>query len=130
MGTRADTEQRERRNALVPESILERTLCRGGIRIGAYSLISLHHVLRAYHIIGLYAQRKFAQRLLFHRRLKLPVRKANGCPAPTARASFHLSDSEVSICGGGEIRTHDTVSRIAVFETAAFNHSATPPKCL
>ena len=29
--------------------------------------------------------------------------------------------------GGGGIRTHETVSRLAVFKTAAFNHSATPP---
>jgi hypothetical protein len=29
--------------------------------------------------------------------------------------------------GGGEIRTHDTVSRMTVFKTVAFNHSATPP---
>jgi hypothetical protein len=27
----------------------------------------------------------------------------------------------------GEIRTHGTVSRSAVFKTAAFNHSATTP---
>ena len=27
-------------------------------------------------------------------------------PAPTARDFFHLSDSEVSICGGGGTRTH------------------------
>src|SRR5205085_8557623 len=29
--------------------------------------------------------------------------------------------------GGGGIRTHGTVSRTAVFKTAALNHSATPP---
>jgi hypothetical protein len=29
--------------------------------------------------------------------------------------------------GVGEIRTHGTVSRSAVFKTAAFNHSATTP---
>ena len=29
--------------------------------------------------------------------------------------------------GGGEIRTHDTVSGIPLFESGAFNHSATPP---
>ena len=29
--------------------------------------------------------------------------------------------------GGGGIRTHETISRLAVFKTAAFNHSATPP---
>ena len=68
MGMRADAEQRERRQTVVPDSLVERTLCRGGIRIGAYRLVSLHHALRAYHFIGLYAQRKFAQRLLFHRK--------------------------------------------------------------
>lgn len=30
--------------------------------------------------------------------------------------------------GGGGIRTHDTLARIPVFETGAFNRSATPPK--
>jgi hypothetical protein len=29
--------------------------------------------------------------------------------------------------GRGEIRTHETVSRLAVFKTAALNHSATLP---
>ena len=29
--------------------------------------------------------------------------------------------------GGGEIRTHDTVSGIPHFECGAFGHSATPP---
>ena len=29
--------------------------------------------------------------------------------------------------GGGEIRTHDTLSDMTVFKTVAFNHSATPP---
>ena len=36
-------------------------------------------------IIGLFAQRKFAQRLLFHRRKKLPNPKGGRSPAPTAR---------------------------------------------
>jgi hypothetical protein len=31
------------------------------------------------------------------------------------------------VSGVGEIRTHGTVSRSAVFKTAAFNHSATTP---
>ena len=31
------------------------------------------------------------------------------------------------IGGEGEIRTHDTLSDIAVFKTAALNHSATSP---
>jgi hypothetical protein len=30
--------------------------------------------------------------------------------------------------GGGGIRTHETVARLPVFKTGAFNHSATPPK--
>jgi hypothetical protein len=29
--------------------------------------------------------------------------------------------------GGGEIRTPETLTRPLVFETSAFNHSATPP---
>jgi hypothetical protein len=29
--------------------------------------------------------------------------------------------------GWGGIRTHETVARLAVFKTAAFNHSATHP---
>ena len=29
--------------------------------------------------------------------------------------------------GGGGIRTHETVARLPVFKTGAFNHSATPP---
>ena len=29
--------------------------------------------------------------------------------------------------GGGGIRTPDTLTRIPVFKTGAFNHSATPP---
>ena len=33
----------------------------------------------------------------------------------------------VMFCGGGRIRTSDAVSHIPVFETGAFDHSATPP---
>ncbi len=29
---------------------------------------------------------------------------------------------------GGGIRTHDTLSRMPVFKTGAFDHSATPPR--
>ena len=29
--------------------------------------------------------------------------------------------------GGGEIRTHDPVTRVTVFKTVALDHSATPP---
>ena len=32
-----------------------------------------------------------------------------------------------SVGGGGEIRTHDTLTGIAVFKTARFNRSRTPP---
>ncbi len=32
--------------------------------------------------------------------------------------------------GGGGIRTHETLSRLPVFKTGAFNHSATPPQNL
>ena len=33
----------------------------------------------------------------------------------------------LNFCGEGEIRTHDALSDIAVFKTAALNHSATSP---
>jgi hypothetical protein len=33
----------------------------------------------------------------------------------------------ILFCGGGGIRTLDTLSDIPVFKTGAFNHSATPP---
>lgn len=32
--------------------------------------------------------------------------------------------------GAGGIRTHETVSRLLVFKTSAFNHSATAPRGL
>lgn len=35
---------------------------------------------------------------------------------------------EYSIGGGGEIRTHGTVSRTKVFKTFLLNHSSTPPR--
>lgn len=31
--------------------------------------------------------------------------------------------------GGGEIRTHGTLSDTLVFKTSAIDHSATPPRC-
>lgn len=46
---------------------------------------------------------------------------------PAARRPLPLSKREVSFCGGGGIRTLETVSGLAVFKTAAINHSATPP---
>ena len=36
---------------LLPDSLVERRLCRDGIRRGAYDSVSLHHALRACHII-------------------------------------------------------------------------------
>jgi hypothetical protein len=45
-----------------------------------------------------------------------------------AGASSGHPASGLVVCNGvGEIRTHGTVSRSAVFKTAAFNHSATTP---
>ena len=39
-----------------------------------------------------------------------------------------FGDHKRSFFGGGEgIRTPDALSRIAIFETAPFNHSGTPP---
>lgn len=40
-----------------------------------------------------------------------------------------LKNMGISDLSGGEggIRTHDTLSRMAVFKTAALNHSATSP---
>ncbi len=43
--------ERERRNTVVPDSILKWTLRRDGIRRGAYDYISHHHTLRACDII-------------------------------------------------------------------------------
>jgi hypothetical protein len=41
-----------------------------------------------------------------------------------------MSAAGVGLCigGGGGIRTHETVARLPVFKTGAFNHSATPPR--
>ncbi len=47
-----------------------------------------------------------------------------------SKDSKTLAVTKVQSCqsgGGGEIWTHDTVARMPVFETGAFNHSATPP---
>jgi hypothetical protein len=44
-------EQQKRRQTVVPDSLVERRLCRDGIRRGAYRLVSLHHALRARDII-------------------------------------------------------------------------------
>ena len=37
------------------------------------------------------------------------------------------SDFILKNCGGGEIRTHDTLPGMTVFKTVAFSRSATPP---
>ena len=47
--------------------------------------------------------------------------------APTAHRPFSLSDSEVSICGKGGIRTLGRVSPTLAFQASTFNHSATFP---
>jgi hypothetical protein len=44
-------EQQKRRQTVVPDSLVERRLCRDGIRRGAYDYISHHHTLRACDII-------------------------------------------------------------------------------
>ena len=43
-------EQQKRRQTVVLDSLVERRLCRDGIRRGAYHLVSNHHTLRACHI--------------------------------------------------------------------------------
>ncbi|MDO8505625.1 MAG: hypothetical protein Q7S48_03545, partial [bacterium] len=44
-------EQQKRRQTVVPDSLVERRLCRDGIRRGAYDYISHYHTLRACDII-------------------------------------------------------------------------------
>src|SRR3989344_9020914 len=55
-------------------------------------------------IIGLFAQRKIAQRLLFHRRLKLPNPKGGRSPAPTARVWAKDAVAPRQIGTGGEFQ--------------------------
>lgn len=55
------------------------------------------------------------------RRAFLPV------PAPAARASSALSEREVTCCGRGGIRTPEGVAPLPLFESGAFNLSATLP---
>ena len=55
------------------------------------------------------------------RRNIMPPRSASVIP------SVPLSADEVSFCGEGEIRTLEEVSPLPVFETGAFDHSATSP---
>jgi hypothetical protein len=42
--------------------------------------------------------------------------------------AFELETATSTTSGQGEIRTHDTVAGMPVFETGAFNHSATCPR--
>ena len=44
-------EQQKRRQTVGYDSLVERRLCRDGIRRGAYRLVLLHHTLRACDII-------------------------------------------------------------------------------
>ena len=48
-------------------------------------------------------------------------------PAPAARCPSSLSRAEVSFGGERGIRTLETVARLTVFKTAAFDHSAISP---
>lgn len=41
---------------------------------------------------------------------------------------YLVRDNPARLGGGGEIRTHDTLSDMTVFKTVAFNRSATPPR--
>lgn len=41
--------------------------------------------------------------------------------------AYLVRDDCAPLGGDGEIRTHDTVTRMPVFETSAFNRSATSP---
>ncbi len=41
--------------------------------------------------------------------------------------SFHINCLDDNSGGWGGIRTHETLSRLPVFKTGAFNHSATHP---
>jgi hypothetical protein len=72
--------------------------------------------------------------------LSQPASAARLCsiPAATAFRTLHgRNPSEISAMpesthigsgGGGGIRTHETVARLPVFKTGAFNRSATPPE--
>ncbi|KKU32155.1 MAG: hypothetical protein UX46_C0001G0142, partial [Candidatus Amesbacteria bacterium GW2011_GWC1_46_24] len=48
-------------------------------------------------------------------------------PAPTARDFFHLSDSEVSFCGEGGIRTRGELAPTCALQAHALDHYATSP---
>ena len=54
---------------------------------------------------------------------------ARGGCQPKADAPLEYAFGAEFNGGGGEIRTHDTLADIPLFESGAFNHSATPP-CL
>src|SRR6185312_4705637 len=55
------------------------------------------------------------------------TRPTHNNPDSAAAFSQHAADSGLFLNGQGEIRTHDTLSGMPVFETGAFNHSATCP---
>ncbi len=59
------------------------------------------------------------------------ARSTRAAPAKSIRAilSGNLASGNQSVGGEGGIRTHDTLARIPVFKTGAFNRSATSPKC-
>ena len=57
-------------------------------------------------------------KMQYGRQIKREINMINGFCGD----SFHDSG------GGGGIRTHETLSRLPVFKTGAFNHSATPPR--
>lgn len=54
----------------------------------------------------------------------------NNLAEPYIEDSSGLSQNIIPsliFCGGGEIRTHETVSGLTVFKTVPFNRSGTPP---
>ena len=67
---------------------------------------------------------------LFYRRREIQTLKPTPNWAVHAR-NLHSSrenwNREKTVGGGGGIRTHETLSGLTVFKTAAIGHSATPP---
>ena len=62
-----------------------------------------------------------------NRRKSLKSPQALDGPTTYASTGEHSQDAASSPSGWGGIRTHGTVTRTAVFKTAAFDHSATHP---
>jgi hypothetical protein len=58
-----------------------------------------------------------------------PSGKSNAPPRQATAARLCARCHNNTASGQGEIRTHDTVAGMPVFETGAFNHSATCPWC-